>query len=143
MFLELRIGFYITKTVNLPIWAFSSNFLYDFTLFVIDIHQNMPISLFKTLFDHFHFYPFVKLIWRVILICIVVKNLHFWTNYWTILAYFLSILFWPTVQHQILSADMHLDSLAVPVNWIRIRSETNPNDNLMMRRAGLSNLVQT
>ena len=29
------------------------NFLHDFTLFVIDIHQNMPISLILTPFDHF------------------------------------------------------------------------------------------
>ena len=29
----------------------------DFTLFVIDIHQNMLISLFKTSFDHFQFRP--------------------------------------------------------------------------------------
>ena len=43
------------------------NFLYDFTLFVIDMHQNMPISLFKTLFDHFHFHPPAGIIWRVIL----------------------------------------------------------------------------
>ena len=31
--------------------------LYDFTLFVIDIHQNMSISPFLTPFDHFHFRP--------------------------------------------------------------------------------------
>ena len=29
-------------------------FLHDFTLFVIDIHQIMLISLFLTQFDHFH-----------------------------------------------------------------------------------------
>ena len=57
----------LAKTVNLAVWAFSSNFLYDFTLFVIDMHQNMPISLFKTLFDHFHFHPPAGIIWRVIL----------------------------------------------------------------------------
>ena len=27
-------------------------------LFVIEMHQDMPISLFKTPFDHFHFRPF-------------------------------------------------------------------------------------
>ena len=57
----------LAKTVKLAVWAFSSNFLYDFTLFVIDMHQNMPISLFKTLFDHFHFHPPAGIIWRVIL----------------------------------------------------------------------------
>ena len=31
------------------------------------MHQNMPISLFKTLFDHFHFHPPAGIIWRVIL----------------------------------------------------------------------------
>ena len=55
------------KSVNLPVWAFSSTFLYEFTMVLIDIHQKMPISLFKTLFHHFHFYPFVKLIWWVTL----------------------------------------------------------------------------
>ena len=39
------------KTLKLTVWAFSLNFLHDFTLFVIDIHQNMPITL--TPFDHF------------------------------------------------------------------------------------------
>ena len=33
------------------------NFLHDFTLFVIDIHQIMLISLFPTPFDHFDFHP--------------------------------------------------------------------------------------
>ena len=32
-------------------------FLFDFTLFVIDIHHIMLISLFPTPFDHFHFHP--------------------------------------------------------------------------------------
>ena len=31
-------------------------FLFDFTLFVIDIHHIMLISLFPTPFDHFHFH---------------------------------------------------------------------------------------
>ena len=30
---------------------------HNFTLFVIDIHQNVPILLFETPFDHFHFHP--------------------------------------------------------------------------------------
>ena len=30
---------------------------FDFTLFVIDIHHIMLISLFPTPFDHFHFHP--------------------------------------------------------------------------------------
>ena len=32
-------------------------FLFDFTLFVIDIHHIMLISLFPTPFDHFQFHP--------------------------------------------------------------------------------------
>ena len=32
-------------------------FLFDFTLFVIDIQHIMLISLFPTPFDHFHFHP--------------------------------------------------------------------------------------
>ena len=41
--------------------SFSIIFLHDFILFGIDMHQNRSISLFKTLFDHFHFYPLVAL----------------------------------------------------------------------------------
>ena len=44
---------HIVKTLKLTVWAFSLNFLHEFTLFVIDIHQNMPISLTLTPFDHF------------------------------------------------------------------------------------------
>ena len=33
------------------------DFLFDFTLFVIDINHIMLISLFPTPFDHFHFHP--------------------------------------------------------------------------------------
>ena len=44
------------KSVKLAVWAVSLNFLFDFTLFVIDIHQIMLISLFPTPFDHFHFH---------------------------------------------------------------------------------------
>ena len=40
--------------------AVSFNFLYDFTLFVTDMHQIMLISLFSTSFDHFHFHGFLK-----------------------------------------------------------------------------------
>ena len=47
---------HIVKTVKLAISAVSLNFLFDFTLFVIDIHQIMLISLFPTPFDHFHFH---------------------------------------------------------------------------------------
>ena len=36
----------LCKTVNLAVWAFSSIFLHDFTLFGIDMHQNRSISLF-------------------------------------------------------------------------------------------------
>ena len=32
-------------------------FLFDFTLFVIDLHHIMLISLFPTPFEHFHFDP--------------------------------------------------------------------------------------
>ena len=41
------------KTLKLAVWAFSLNFLHDSTLFVIDIHQNMPISLISTPFARF------------------------------------------------------------------------------------------
>ena len=61
MFLAPRSRFYIAKTVNFAVWAFPSIFLHDFILFGIDMHQNRSISLFKTLFDHFHFYPLVAL----------------------------------------------------------------------------------
>jgi len=45
------------KTLKLVVWAFSLNFLHDSTLFVIDIHQNMPISLISTPFDSFQVRP--------------------------------------------------------------------------------------
>ena len=61
MFLAPRSWFYIAKTVNFAVWAFPSFFLHDFILFGIDMHQNRSISLFKTLFDHFHFDPLVAL----------------------------------------------------------------------------------
>ena len=41
------------RTLKLAVWAFSLNFLHDSTLFVIDIHQNMPISLISTPFARF------------------------------------------------------------------------------------------
>ena len=44
------------KSVKLAVSAVSLNFLFDFILFVIDIHQIMLISLFPTPFDHFHFH---------------------------------------------------------------------------------------
>ena len=44
------------KSVMLAVSAVSLNFLFDFILFVIDIHQIMLISLFPTPFDHFHFH---------------------------------------------------------------------------------------
>ena len=63
MFLAPRSWFYIAKTVNFAVWAFPSFFLHDFILFGIDMHQNRSISLFKTLFDHFHFHPLAALKW--------------------------------------------------------------------------------
>ena len=51
---------HIVKTVKSTIPAVSLNIVHDFTLFVADIHQIMLISLFPTLFDHFH--PFSGLI---------------------------------------------------------------------------------
>ena len=45
------------KSVNLAVWAVSVIFLFDLTLFVIDIHLIMLISLFPTPYDHFHFHP--------------------------------------------------------------------------------------
>ena len=43
----------LAKTLKLAVWAFSLIFLHDSKLFVIDIYQNMPISLISTPFDHF------------------------------------------------------------------------------------------
>ena len=42
------------KSVKLAVWAVSLNFLHDFTLFVVDIHQIRLISLFRHFSDHFH-----------------------------------------------------------------------------------------
>ena len=43
----------LAKTLKLAVWAFSLIFLLDSTLFVIDIHQNIPLLLVLTPFDHF------------------------------------------------------------------------------------------
>ena len=51
--------------LNLKVWTLPLIFLHDFTLFVIDMHQNRYISLFSTPFDHFHFHPLAGLIWWV------------------------------------------------------------------------------
>ena len=47
--------------------AVSLNFLHDFTLFVVDIHQIRLISLFPTPFDHFHFHGSAGLVPKFIL----------------------------------------------------------------------------
>ena len=56
------------KSVKLAVWAVSLNFLHDFTLFVVDIHQIKLISLFRHFSNHFHFHPtygwFEKLSWQ-------------------------------------------------------------------------------
>ena len=43
------------------------NFLHEFTLFVVDIHQIRLISLFPTPFDHFHFHGSAGLVPNLIL----------------------------------------------------------------------------
>ena len=43
------------------------NFLHDFTLFVVDIHQIRLISLFPTPFDHFNFHGSAGLVPKLIL----------------------------------------------------------------------------
>ena len=53
------------KSVKLAVWAVSSNFLHDFTLFVVDIHQIRLISLFWHFPDHFHFHGSAGLIPKI------------------------------------------------------------------------------
>ena len=53
----------IVKTLNLNVWTLPLIFLHDFTLFVIDMHQNRSVSLFSTPFDHFHFHALAALKW--------------------------------------------------------------------------------
>ena len=53
------------KSVKLAVWAVSLNFLHDFTLFVVDIHQIRLISLFRHFPDHFHFHGSAGLIPKV------------------------------------------------------------------------------
>ena len=48
------------KSVNLAVWAVPLNFLHDFTLFVVDIHQIRLISFFRHFSDHFHFHPILE-----------------------------------------------------------------------------------
>ena len=64
----------IVKTLNLIVWTLPLIFLHDFTLFVIDMHQNRPISLVLTPFDHFHFHALAALIWWVLL-----RSCHIWS----------------------------------------------------------------
>ena len=82
------------KSVKLAVWAVSLNFLFDFTLFVIDIHQIMLISLFPTPFDHFHFHRSGGLIlwydlrlwhsildpWNFIFIPLPIPKVYFFLN---------------------------------------------------------------
>ena len=53
------------KSVKLAVWAVSLNFLHDFTLFVVDIHQIRLISLFRHFPNHFHFHGSAGLIPKV------------------------------------------------------------------------------
>ena len=55
----------IVKTLDLNVWTLLLIFLHDFTLFVIDMHQNRSVSLFSTPFDHFHFHALPALKWWV------------------------------------------------------------------------------
>ena len=50
---------------QLAVWAVSLNFLHDFTLFVVDIHQIRLILLFRHFPDHFHFHGSAGLIPKV------------------------------------------------------------------------------
>ena len=51
----------IVKTLNLKVWTLPLIFLHDSTLFVIDMHQKMTISLVSTQFILFHFHPLAGL----------------------------------------------------------------------------------
>ena len=61
MFSAPQCWFTIVKTVILPVWAL--NFLHDFTLFVIDIHQNMSLQSFGTTFEALSKLTFWRLKW--------------------------------------------------------------------------------
>ena len=67
MFSAPQCWFTIVKTVILPVWAFSLNFLHDFTLFVIDIHQNMSLQSFGTTFEALSKLTFWRLKWVAVL----------------------------------------------------------------------------
>ena len=55
------------KSVKLAVWAVSLNFLHDFTLLVVDIHQIRLISLFRHFSNHFHFHGSAGLVPKLIL----------------------------------------------------------------------------
>ena len=55
------------KSVKLAVWAVSLNFLHDFTLFVVDIHQIRLISLFRHFSDHIHSHGSAGLVPKLIL----------------------------------------------------------------------------
>ena len=49
------------KNSEFCLLSFFINFLHDFILFGLDMHQNRSISLFEILIDHFHFFPLAAL----------------------------------------------------------------------------------
>ena len=65
----------IVKTLNLNVWALPLIFLHEYTLFVIDMHQNRSISTLLTPFDHFQKRVFGRLIsWHHLRPCIICQN---------------------------------------------------------------------
>ena len=64
----------IVKTLNLNVWALPLIFLHEYTLFVIDMHQNRSISLFSTPSDHFQKCVVDGLILRHLLRCCLMQE---------------------------------------------------------------------
>ena len=78
----------LLKTLKLAVWALSLNFLHDFTLLVIDIHQNKFISLFLTPFIGLEIFTFSgKVCARQLTIC----RMQYARPIWNILGILVSL----------------------------------------------------
>ena len=67
-----------------PCFQQRAPYVADIPLFVIDLHQNMPISQFSTPFDHFQILPTLAVIPNLILEpCHIFILLHSWIHGWT------------------------------------------------------------
>ena len=120
--------------MKLVVWVLSLNFLHVFTLFVIDIHKNMLISLFPTPFDHFQFLGSAGQIPKLILtLCLTLLTffaykVDFWNGYSPVWVLSMCFCRWPVV----IQENLHILHL-----W-----GFSPVCNIMCRRRSTAWLVE-